>query len=275
MKAVKFTIQALLLFILIFSVIGPSFAELNVEFNSTTAHVGDTVTITVSASNDALVDWYPVIVAAPIPDGLKYLSHVVPDKQRQDYDLLTGLWDVNRMRHDERGHLKVLIITTEVLPEAAGKTIHARAWFERLVIEPTGTDITADQPQARADTLRISSESGNIDHGNGNGTGNGTGSGNGNGTGNRNGNGNDLTNSLGNSKLANAISNLTQSKKNDPLANLQTGGGGGKSYEVTNATNQNPQVPTNTLYAILGILIIIVLILLGYFKGYFNEMRKN
>lgn len=264
----KLIIQLLLVFVLIFSIMEPSFADVTVEVSPTTAHIGDTVTITVTASNDYLLDFSPVVVYAPIPEGLQYLSHVVPDRQRQDYDPGSGLWDVNRMRHDERGHLKYLIITTKVLPSAAGKQIHASAWFERLVIERTGTDITSEQPQARADTLRISSESEeDTNHGSGNGTGNGTGSGNGNGTGSGTGDGNSLINSVGNTKLSNVMSNFTNPGNEDnPLLNLQKGGGGnGKSYEIINATKNSP-TSQDTSYAILAILAVIAIIAYGYYK---------
>lgn len=154
MKAMKLIIQLLLMFVLVFSIMAPSFAaSIYVELNPTTAKVGDTVTITVTVNNDYVVDLCPVIVYAPIPDGLQYMSHVVPDKTRQDYDPSTGIWDVNRMRHEERGLLKTLIITTKVMPSAAGKTLTANARYERLVIESTGTDITNLQPPARSDIL--------------------------------------------------------------------------------------------------------------------------
>lgn len=267
MKAIKFTIQSLIMLILIFSTIGVAFADINVEISPTTAHVGDIVTITVSASNDDLVDWSPVIIYAPIPDGLKYLSHVVPDRERQDYDIDTGLWDVNRMRHDERGHLKYLIITTKVLPEAAGKQLTATARFQTLIREASGQDITDEVAPARAHTATISSTNDEDNGGTGNGTGNGTGSGNGNGVGSGTGNGNNLINSAGNTKLSNIMSNFTNPDSEDnSLLNLQKGGGGnGKSYEIINAT-QNPPTTQDTSYAILAILAVIAIIAYGYFK---------
>lgn len=156
MKAMKLIIQLLLMFVLVFSIMAPSFAAaIYVEVNPTTAKVGDTVTITVTVNNDYIVDLCPVTVYAPIPEGLQYMSHVVPDKTRQDYDPGSGIWDVNRMRHEERGLLKTLIITTKVMPSAAGKTLTTTARFDRLVIESTGTDITNRQPPARPDVLNI------------------------------------------------------------------------------------------------------------------------
>ena len=40
--------------VLIFSIVEPSFADLSAEISPTNANVGDTVTITITASNDEL-----------------------------------------------------------------------------------------------------------------------------------------------------------------------------------------------------------------------------
>ena len=274
MKLKKFTI-ALLGLILLLSLIGSaSAAPLTAEFEPKTAQVGDTVTLTITASNEnELYDWYPVIIAVTHSSGLEFLSFTIPDKTLQNYDESSGIWNVNRMRHDERGHLKTLIITYKVMPSAANKTLAASARFTRLKIEATGDDITNNYPAARADSLTVSSSNGNTGHGNGTGTGTGSGTGNGNGTGSGNGNGNGNGNSLfdasGNSKLASAIGNLTSSNKDNPLKNLQGGGGGGsgKAYEVTTT----PQKTNPDYLYILVALLLIGLILAGYFYGVRRE----
>ncbi|MBP2046142.1 DUF11 domain-containing protein [Methanobacterium aggregans] len=278
MKLKKFTIPLLGL-ILILSLIGSaSAAGLTAEFEPKTAQVGDTVTLTVTANNDGLYDWYPVIIMVTHSSGLKYQTFTIPDKTLQNYEESTGIWNVNRMRHEERGLLKTLIITYKVMPSAAGKSLTASARFTKLKIEATGDDIKNNYPAARTDALTVSSSSnGNTGHGNGTGngtgTGTGSGSGNGNGTGSGNGNGNGNGNSLidasGNSKLASAIGNLTSSNKNSPLKNLQGGGGGGsgKAYEVTTTPKKTD---TNSIY-ILAALLLIGLILAGYFYG----VRRN
>lgn len=271
MNTIKSIIPVVLIFFLIFSAVDPAFADLSVEVYPTTVHVNSTVTITVTASNDGLLDWYPVEIYAPIPDGLEFLSFVIPDKTLQNYDPNTGIWDVNRMRHDERGHLKTLIITAKVLPKAAGKQINAIAKFKKLGIEITGTDITHLQAAAKADTLTVSRIINNNTHTNNTGT-NGTGPGN-NGIGagnNGTGNGDNITN-LGNSALSTVLGNLTPSKKNNPLANLQSGGGGGnkKANEINITT---PSTPNNSLgIYILAVLLIIGLIVIGYFYGIKRE----
>lgn len=277
MKLKKFTI-ALLGLILLLSLIGSaSAAGLTVELDPRTAQVGDTVTLTVTANNDGLYDWYPVIIRVTHSSGLEFQSFIVPDKTLQNYDESTGIWNVNRMRHEERGLLKTLIITYKVMPSAAGKTLTASARFKTLQIEGTGDDITNNYPAARTDSLTVSSSNGNTGHGNGTGngtgTGNGSGTGNGNGTGSGNGNGNGNGNSLidasGNSKLASAIGKLTSSNKNSPLKSLQGGGGGGsgKAYEVTTT----PKKTDPDYIYILVALLLIGLILAGYFYGVRRE----
>lgn len=277
MKLKKFSI-ALLGLILLLSLIGSaSAAGLTAELDPRTAQVGDTVTLTVTANNDGLYDWYPVIIRVTHSSGLEFQSFIVPDKTLQNYDESTGIWNVNRMRHEERGLLKTLVITYKVMPSAAGKTLTASARFKTLQIEATGDDITNNYPAARTDSLTVSSSNGNTGHGNGTGngtgTGNGSGSGNGNGTGSGNGNGNGNGNSLidasGNSKLASAIGNMTSSNKNSPLKNLQGGGGGGsgKAYEVTTT----PQKTNPDYLYILVALLLIGLILAGYFYGVRRE----
>ena len=277
MKLKKFSI-ALLGLILLLSLIGSaSAAGLTAELDPRTAQVGDTVTLTVTANNDGLYDWYPVIIRVTHSSGLEFQSFIVPDKTLQNYDESTGIWNVNRMRHEERGLLKTLVITYKVMPSAAGKTLTASARFKTLQIEATGDDITNNYPAARTDSLTVSSSNGNTGHGNGTGngtgTGNGSGTGNGNGTGSGNGNGNGNGNSLidasGNSKIASAIGNMTSSNKNSPLKNLQGGGGGGsgKAYEVTTT----PQKTNPDYLYILVALLLIGLILAGYFYGVRRE----
>lgn len=74
------------------------------------------------------------MIKVPIPSGLKYVSHVVPDRTMQDYTQSTGIWNVFQMRAAERGHLKTLIITTKVLPSAEGKVLTVDPSFQSLVI---------------------------------------------------------------------------------------------------------------------------------------------
>lgn len=331
MKLIKSVIPALLAIILVLSVIGPVFADLptvsaEIEPNSN-LNVGDTVLIYVNVENTYVLDVYPVNVYVPIPDGLKYVSFVVPDKTLQNYDPATGIWGPFRMRHDERGHSKGLIITCKVLPGAAGKEIIANARFSQVAIELNGMDIT---PQLRpsedvtgvvtyippiasftatpttgeaplnvhfTDTSTKGPTSWNWDFGDGttstiqnpkhnyttpgtytvsltarNSEGGNTktkkdyitvtgdpgplgppGPNIGPYTGPSNGNG---------SNIIGTLKNLTA--LGDSLSNLQKGGGGGKAYELINATN----TPTSQdiSYGILVILALIAIIVYGYYK---------
>lgn len=157
----KNIVSIILILIIATSTMGFAFAQfsgyLTVEFDKDTANVGDTVTMTVTASNEGLDSWYPVKIYAPIPSGMQYVSHIVPDKTLQNYNPSTGIWDVNRMRHDERGHLKTLIITLKVLPEAAGKTIKGKTSFQTLMLEGTGEDLIASGkvPASRTATITV------------------------------------------------------------------------------------------------------------------------
>ncbi|HEX3013864.1 MAG TPA: chitobiase/beta-hexosaminidase C-terminal domain-containing protein [Methanobacterium sp.] len=196
MKSMKFISLAALLFVLIFATAGSASAYngtttaldpttlfsgyIVVGFNQTTAHVNDTVLITVTANNNGLVNWSPVKIYAPIPDGLQYVSHIVPDMVRQDYNPLTGIWDVNRIRSDERGLLKTLVIVVKVKPEAAGKTLTATAKFDTLVLE--GYDVHMENTEYLADarsaklTVLSTNDNGTY-YSTGNGTCSGTGQG--------------------------------------------------------------------------------------------------
>jgi hypothetical protein len=278
MKFTKSIIPVVLILVFACFAMNPVFAEISVEIEpKTDVHVGDTVTITVTPSNDDIVDWYPVLIYVPIPDGLGYVSHVVPDKVLQNYDAGTGIWDVNRMRHDERGHLKYLVITTKVLPEAAGKDITATARFQQLNREINGQDITSDQPRARSDTIYTiipeippdpddeENKTGNPGEG-GNTTGNTTGNSIGNGTNNQNA----LITSLGNTRITDAMKNFTAGQTNDPLLNLRKSGGGGngKTYEVSKDSSQDQDSLTNYMLAVLLIIALLV-------AGYFYEIRRN
>ena len=235
------------------------------EFSQSTAHVGDTVTLTITASNDGLVDWDPVVVSAPIPAGLEFISFIVPDRTVQDYDTGSGIWNIIQMKSTERGHLKYIIITTKVLPSAEGQTLVAHANYNTLVLEPYGVHAENMVSGTSATLTVLGGNNGNgngIGSGNGNGNGNGTGNGNGNGT----GNGNALINNPGNSQLASAISNLTTSK-NNPLLDSQTGGGGGngKANIVSTVPPETKNVPPVSY--IFVIIILVGLVIVGYIYG--------
>ena len=248
---------------------------LTVQVVPTTAHVNDTVQIIVTATNNGLVDWCPLTIYAPVPEGLQFISFVVPGRNLQNYNPSTGIWDVYRMKHIERGQQKTAIITAKVLPSAAGKPIVATAQFRTLVLEGYGVHMENSYAvsKARPDTLTVIDDSGNGGNTTGNNTGNDTGNTTGNKTGNANGNntgnGNDLVNSIGNALNGDVLTNLNQGKDNIPIKSLQTGGGSGggkgeKLYEISKI----PPVSSNDLISyIIAVLLIIGLIVTGYFYG--------
>lgn len=336
MRVTKSIIPLILLSILVFTAIEPASAGLTVAFNQTTAHVGDTITIMVTATNDGSSTWHPLKIYISIPQGLQYMSHIVPNRVLQNYDPSTGIWDVNRMSYYGEGQFKQLWITVKVLPEAAGKSLTATARFQTLVIEETGQDITSQQAPARSATVTAESyfaprasftanttsglaplavqftdqSTGNItgwlwNFGDGTtsnlqnpthtyqkagnytvrltvsnsdgkdtttktkyitvnsepGIGLGTNPSTGPGIADSNGNG---------TAIINALKNLTASG-NNPLQNLQKGGGGGneKANEV-NITNPPAQDNSLGMY-ILATLLIAGLLVTGYFYGIRRE----
>lgn len=126
--------------------------SLSLGTSETTAHVNDTVQIVVTMTNTGLVDWSPVSIYIPIPNGLQYVSFIVPDRNLQDnlgYDPTTGIWNINLTNHLERGQQKTAILTFKVLPEAAGKTLNITAKFQQLVLKGYGIDMAKQAPTAR------------------------------------------------------------------------------------------------------------------------------
>lgn len=309
MKLIKSIISLFIVLISIFLVIGGVYADyvvnppneyipgfggvLSASLNETTLHVGDTVALTIHPQNYRDSDWENILIYAPIPEGFKYLSHVVPNRTMQDYNPSTGIWNVQQMLHGGRGADKELIITLKVLPEAVGThTIflkHTIKFKSLISVYPTGEDCNPDYYDVVASnqapgnprpiTVTVLPASKDKGHGNsngngtGNGTGNGKGSGSGNGTGNGTDNGNNPINNLGNSKLTSDLANLTQSEKDNPLANLQAGGGGsGENKKANEVTVTTPAAQDNTLgMYIMAALLIMGLLAVGYFYGIKRE----
>ncbi|WP_321423195.1 PKD domain-containing protein [uncultured Methanobacterium sp.] len=126
MRCVKLIFPVMAVIILL-SAVSPVFAwppgfsgELGawIENEGSTVYPGELVYIHVNPINTGESDWENVVISAPIPTGLKYVSHVVPDRRLQDYDPSTGVWNVYQMLAMGRGSDKTLIITCEVLPDA-------------------------------------------------------------------------------------------------------------------------------------------------------------
>lgn len=267
MKTTKFVILALIMSILSLSTIGAVAAPsppsdfygyitdyanaASMDNGNYVVHVGDTFTITVSAENDGFGDWENVYLSAPLPKGLQYISHVMPDITNQNYNPSTGIWEIDQMKWTGRGHHKSMIVTVKALPEAAGETLSFKSRFTSLIFVDGSnynrTDMVANGWAPYGSTINIKVLSKTPD---GNRTENRTenrtdpGIGPGIGPGNGNGDKN-LVTALGNNQL-------------------QAGGGGGKAYEVTKAQN------SSSMY-LLALLLIVAMIVVGYFYGIRKE----
>lgn len=147
---------------------------LSLTTSKTIVNVNDTVDIMVTLTNTGLVDWSPVSVYIPIPNGTQFVSFIVPDVNLQNYDPSSNIWDLYRMRYNERGQQKTAVLTVKVLPEAAGKTLSVIAQVNQLVLEGYGVDMTKQAPSAKSVLLFVRSN-GNCS-GDGNGTNSGPGS---------------------------------------------------------------------------------------------------
>jgi uncharacterized repeat protein (TIGR01451 family) len=128
---------------------------LYVGTSETAAHVGDTVQIIVTLTNTGSVDWSPLSLYIPIPNDTKFVSFIVPDRNLQNYDPVTNVWNLVSMKHMDRGQQKTAILTVEVLPEAAGKTLNIIAKVNQLVLEGYGIEMTNKAPSARPVSLVV------------------------------------------------------------------------------------------------------------------------
>ncbi|MTK64047.1 MAG: DUF11 domain-containing protein [Methanobacterium sp.] len=237
----------------------------------TTAQVNDTVQIVVTATNMGLVDWCPVLIYMPLPPDTQFVSLVVPDRNMQNYDPSTGIWNVYRMRHIERGQQKTAILTVKILDSAAGKKLTAITRFNQLVLEGYGVDVT-DQTFARSTSINVKPLGGGP--GNGGNTSGDT-PGNDSGTNpneNDNGNGQDPVTVPG--LNGNILGNSTMSSDNIPIKSLQSGGAGGgngnpqKSFEI----NQIPPISKDNMPSyLIAVLLIIGMIVAGYYYGMKKE----
>lgn len=237
-----------------------------------TAQVNDTVQIIVTATNTGLVDWCPIGLNMPLPPDTQFVSFIVPDRNLQNYNPSTGIWDVYRMRHIERGQQKTAILTVKILDSAAGKKLPVVASFNHLVLEGYGVDVT-DQTFARSTSINVKSLGGGPGK-DGNKTGNETGNHTGTDpTGDDNGKGPDHITIPGDKLNSNILQNSTPSSDNSPTKSLQSGGAGGgnenpKAYEI----DQVPPISKDDLPSyLIAVILIIGMIVAGYYYGMKKE----
>ena len=254
--------------------------SLTVKLNQTTLHVNDTVQISITATNNGLVDWGDLTIYAPVPAGLQFLSFEAPGLTMQDYNPTTGIWNVYQMRDFNRGQQKTGIITAKVLPSAAGKTISATAKFNSLVLEEYNINMISDYPGDMPVTLPATTTVAGKNEtpptppqnppGNVTGTpGNTTSTGGGD----KNGPGYNAATNFGDSILSKYVGNLTKSDNtNNPVSSLQTIGGGSgsgaKAYEINKI---QPQTNSDSLGNLFAIVLVIGMIAAGIYL----ELRKS
>lgn len=261
--------------------------SLSVGVSQQTVHVNDTVQIVVTATNTGLVDWCPLKIYMPVPSDTQFVSFVVPDRNLQNYDPSTGIWDVYRMRNIERGQQKTAILTVKVLDSAAGKTLPVVANFNQLVLEGYGVDYTSNVAAARPSSIHvlpISTGNGNNGtngtgdngtNGNGNNGTNGTKNDNGKGDNDSNGNGKNPISVVGDKINNNIIKNLTQSSDNTPGKSLESGGSGGgggaNPQKVFEIDKLSPISKEDMFSYLIAVLLIIGMIMAGYYYGIKRE----
>ncbi len=245
---------------------------LTIQVSQSTVHVNDTVEIVVTATNTGLVDWCPLKIYMPVPPGTEFVSFVAPNKNLQNYDPITGIWDVYRMRHYERGQQKTGILTVKVTDSAAGKTLPVVASFYQLVLEGYGVDMVGNVPSARSTSITVLPIIGSGKDGDDPGNTNGDNPGNTTGTdpnGKSTGNGQDKTTVNGNLIKSNILTNLTQSSDKSPSKSLQEGGGGGggntqKAFQIDQIA---PLSKNDTLSYLIAVFLILGMIVAGYYYG--------
>ncbi|KAF5047737.1 hypothetical protein DSECCO2_457400 [anaerobic digester metagenome] len=255
MKIVKLMLTVLTSVFLVFSTVGSAFAGANIAvlFNTTSAKVGEEVTMTVVITNTGPGDLTDVNVSAPLPVGLEFLTSGTGTTKNQ-YTKDTGLWQVDNLKltSKDKGK-KTLTLTAEVLPEASGKTLTATAVF--LSVRNSSGDLALKSAQSQ-----LTIESNNTNNGD-----------NTEKTGNT---GSTVTSSSSNPVNAVSVSktSLVAAKLNDNSTNNSSNPLNlpqetpAKAYDVYNSTEDNTQIPMST-YAIVALVGIGILVVVGYLLG--------
>jgi len=244
---------------------GTASALITVAFDKTEAKVGDTVIITVTITNNGTIDLTNIIVSAPLPEGLKYLS-AATNTTKSNYTSTDGTWNVGNLKTTSKlNGVKYLYITAEVLPSAENKKLIATAKY--INIEPAISDPDFKMPgSATSNILKIQKNT--------------TETGSNNSTGAVNGNNsssdsfqdkeNAISKAINAAKSENgitALQNLNKSSDEEKSDDLNNPSDKGNSYEVSNSTNPDTSSTSSILYTILGILGVSALVGFGYFKG--------
>lgn len=238
-------------FLLIASTMGSAFAGANIEvsFNTTTANVGDPITMFVVITNTGPGDLSGVTVSAPLPAGLMFMTSATGTTKNL-YDSSTGVWQVDNLRlSSKNGGKKTLTITAEIQPAASGKTLKATAAYLSVYNGTPPVLLPLNSATSQITIKRIKTD-----------TGSNTGA----------------TNTS--SKSTHPSSNNSTSKINSIVSTLKDNNNGNdnnllpqqnpnKAYEIFNSTEgSNDNVPRST-YAIVVLVGIGILVVVGYIVG--------
>lgn len=248
----KLTLAILMSFIFIASTAGCAFAGANivVSFDTSSADVGEQISMVVIITNTGPGDLSDIIVSAPLPSGLKFMTSATGTTKNL-YDVNTGVWQVDNLRMTSQGGgKKTLTVTAEVLPEAAGKTLTANVAFLGVTNSSGQLPLKSSQSQIKikSNTVETDIEKNNTE-----------------------------TTGAAVTTVPTTTNPSTTSLVVDKLKENNTSGSNPlnlpqqtpqKSYEVFNSTkdSENNDVPTST-YAAVALVGIGVLIVVGYLLG--------
>ncbi len=255
---IKSIIPIFLVFLLILSTAGAAFAAadatISVAFDKDNVKVGDKVNMIVTITNTGDQDLNSIFVLAPLPDGLKFLMSVTGTSKNL-YNPDTGVWQVDNLRLTSKGGgVKKITITAEVLPSLKGKQISTYAKYTNIAYGDPPISIIGQVSQANSNTLTISGDE--IDS--------------------------SATDKIDTSDTINVppiIDSDTKNTLKKVIKNTTKSSGGVGSgensnhpakktaYEVSSTNSSDSSKDQNTIYAIIGGLIIAILIVIGYFKG--------
>jgi len=261
MKNLRSILTVTLTIIAMLVLMGASFAEdypgasISVSLDKNTANVGDTVYMTVTATNTGVNCTLTNVVVYISKGELKVLSASYSgDNPSRGYQPASSSWPLGNIRPGKKvGPYKTLVLGLQVPPEMAGKTITLSARFKlplNFYYDNLGTNYQKYYPsviQASA-TISVNPEG----QGSGNGATGGGGSSAGNGA----------TSAGDGDPLAGAAQKI-QEAGSDGIGDGLTGSDG-QAYELNLPENEEEASPYSYL---AGILIIVVLVVFGYFYG--------
>jgi uncharacterized repeat protein (TIGR01451 family) len=248
----KLMLTIVMSFLLIASTMGSAFAGANIElsFNTTTANVGDPVTMFVVITNTGPGDLSGVTVSAPLPAGLMFMTSATGTTKNL-YDSSTGFWQVDNLRlSSKNGGKKTLTITAEIQPAASGKTLKATAAYLSVYNGTPPVLLPLNSATSQIIIKRISTD-----------TGSNTGA-----TNTSSSKSTRLSSNNSNSKINSIVSKL-KDNNNGNDNNLLPQQNPNTAYEVFNSTEgSNDNVPPST-YAIIVLVGIGILVVVGYIIG--------